>query len=104
MAGSPHAPFRISSSQVVLDAVQALAAQCAGQGISAPFFRAMNGGLARLQKAPLDFGDPSYHLRGGTLEVRHAAFGGVGFRFAVDEENRIVHLLGVTPMAGLGLN
>jgi hypothetical protein len=103
MPNGPYSPFRVIYLGEVKIALKALIARAQTQGLGELLLKAIKANIARLRDAPLAFGEPCYRLTGLDLEVRLGASRGVSVIFAVDEKNRIVYVMSIRPMAGLGL-
>jgi len=95
--------YRIVNLKSAKDALKALMARARAQGIKEVLVKAIKVNWARIGDAPMDFGEPCYDLAHLQLQVRLAGWRSLGVRFAVDQRNRIVYVMDVYPMAGLGL-
>lgn len=104
MAEGPNAPYQIVNASQVGAALKALLAAAAARGIGDKVLHAIKTIVERLQQAPLEFGEPRFDLFWMRLQVRICGFGGLVVSYAVDDARRLVYLLDIIPLAGLGLS
>jgi hypothetical protein len=98
-----HPHYRIVNLKSAKVALKALLARAAAMGVREALVNAIKANWARLASDPMDFGESCYDLANLQLHVRLAGWRSLGLRFAVDPRNRIVYVIDVYPLAGLGL-
>jgi hypothetical protein len=102
MSGDSDRPYQVTWSQSVGDQLRALKAQAHELGLEASFSEGVRVIRERLQWSPLVSGEPLYHLPAMQLQVRVCAHRILSVRYAVDEEKRIVYVLGGALLGGQG--
>ena len=98
MARAPEPPFQVSNSQRVAEQTRELGQLAATRGAGALFAAAVRTIHERLESAPLEWGEPRYHLRAMGLLVCHAIHAMLHVSYAVDEARRIVYILAIEPV------
>jgi hypothetical protein len=103
MLSSNHTPYRVIFVGPFREALLALVIQARGLGTLDELRKSIRGAVARLREAPLDSGEERFDAHWLQLQVRDIAYRVLAIRYAVDQQNRIVYLLNVIPLAGHGL-
>jgi hypothetical protein len=101
MVAAANDSYRIITTAATRDALKAILTQ-EPLATRAALVNSVKVAVGRWERDPLNFGEPLYPLAWLNLEVRVTICGRLAFRFAVDEQRRIVYLVHVSLVAGAG--
>ena len=95
--GSPH--FKVGHLNKAKKRLHELEQRAKALGLSKQLAKSLREITDRLEFAPLEWGEPHYHtiLPGGV--VRHAVWEGLSVRFVAYEQQRLVFLIDILPLA-----
>lgn len=100
--GRSKRSYRISFAGHSRQQLNALRGQAIRLGIEEEFSSTIRWIDRRLSVAPLDWGDPLYHLRFLELVMYRGTHTPLNVVYAVDEQRKLVYLTQVWPMPGHG--
>ncbi|MHB1422338.1 MAG: hypothetical protein ACYC3I_03905 [Gemmataceae bacterium] len=94
--------YRISFAGYSRQQLNALRDQAIRLDIQDEFSKTMKWIDRQLSEAPLEWGDPMYHLRYLQLAMYRGTRTPVNVAYAVDEQRKLVYLTQIWPMPGHG--
>src|SRR5882724_683248 len=99
MEGNSIPRFKVGHLDKALKRLHELEQRAKTLGIAKQLAITLEQIADRLERAPLEWGEPQYHtiLPGGV--VRHAVWEGLSVRFVAYEQQRVVLILDIVPLA-----
>lgn len=92
MSSGKEAPYRLVFSQAVRRRMQELYLSAKRQGRATESAAAVRICLAHLRGTPLEFGEPTHHLRALELEMRNGVVSPLAVRYGVHRQRRLVFI------------
>ncbi len=101
MSSGPAPFYKVVYSEAVRRTLQILGERAKQLGVGAEFASALRILDGRLRADPLGVGEPRRFLQDLHIHVRVGGIPYFYFRFGVDEDRRLVYVIGCTPSARL---